>query len=108
VYILGAPREYRNQVTIMSDKKAENSRRKLLKTAVVGGGIIGASKAMPEKWSKPVVDSVLIPAHAATTGSGGGGGGGTTVGPTTTPDAGCTKKCDASIIDYINLDYEIV
>ena len=105
----------------MSDKKAENSRRKLLKTAVVGGGVLGASKAMPEKWSKPVVDSVLIPTHAATTGSGGGPGGGTTAAPVTTvtppttsppttppPTTTSMKMVGADNIDYTNLDYEIV
>jgi len=39
-------------------------RRRLLKTAVIGSA---ATVAMPDKWTRPVVDSVLLPAHAATT-----------------------------------------
>ena len=46
----------------MSDK----ARRKLLKTIVSGGGAIVAGKSLPENWTKPVVDSVMLPAHAET------------------------------------------
>ena len=46
----------------MSDK----ARRKLLKTIVSGGGVIVAGKSLPESWTKPVVDSVMLPAHAET------------------------------------------
>ena len=46
----------------MSDK----ARRKLLKTIVSGGGAIVAGKSLPESWTKPVVDSVMLPAHAET------------------------------------------
>ncbi len=79
----------------MSDKK--NSRRKLLKSIAAGSGAIVAGKTLPEAWTKPVVDAVMLPVHAATTteddcavytgfdagtdgggdsGGGGGGGGG--------------------------------
>lgn len=46
----------------MSDK----ARRKLLKTIMSGGGAIVAAKSLPENWTKPVVDSVMLPAHAQT------------------------------------------
>lgn len=68
---------------------AEESRRKLLRK-LAAGGVAGA--ALPAAWSKPVIDSVILPAHAQTTGVGaqtagpgvivgGGGGGGTGPGP---------------------------
>ncbi len=41
-----------------------NARRKVL--AGLGGGLFGATQ-MPKSWTKPVVDSVLLPVHAATT-----------------------------------------
>lgn len=41
-------------------------RRKALQRLLVGGGIAGASTQMPDKWTKPLVDSVLVPAHAQT------------------------------------------
>ncbi len=41
-----------------------NTRRKVL--AGLGGGLFGATQ-MPKSWTKPVVDSVLLPVHAKTT-----------------------------------------
>jgi hypothetical protein len=46
----------------MSDK----SRRNLLKSIAAGSGAVIAGKSLPESWSKPVVDSVMLPAHAQT------------------------------------------
>lgn len=41
-------------------------RRKLLKgTLIVGGAVVGA-KSLPESWSRPIVDAVMLPAHAQT------------------------------------------
>lgn len=40
----------------------ESGRRKLLKA----GGIVASSALVPEKWQKPVVDSIVLPAHAVT------------------------------------------
>ena len=51
-------------------------RRHLLKL------VAGASSAV---WTKPVVESVLLPAHAGTTDGGGDPSGGTTVAPTPPP-----------------------
>ena len=50
----------------MTDKKSSESRRKLLKSIVAGSGAIVAGKSLPESWSRPVVDSVMLPAHAQT------------------------------------------
>lgn len=51
----------------MSDKKSNDSRRKLLKSLAAGSGAVVAGKSLPKEWSKPVVDSVMLPAHAETT-----------------------------------------
>ncbi len=51
----------------MTDKKSNDSRRKLLKSIAAGSGAVVAGKSMPESWSKPVIDSVMLPAHAETT-----------------------------------------
>lgn len=52
----------------------QTSRRRLLGALTLGA----ASAKLPELWTRPVVDSVLLPAHAVTTNemrvSGGGGG----------------------------------
>ena len=50
----------------MTDKKSSESRRKLLKSIAAGSGAIVAGKCLPESWSKPVVESVMLPAHAQT------------------------------------------
>lgn len=50
----------------MTDKKSSESRRRLLKTFAAGGGAIVAGNTLPEKWTKPVVDSVMLPTHAET------------------------------------------
>lgn len=50
----------------MTEKKSNESRRKLLKSVAAGSGAIVAGKSLPESWSRPVVDSVMLPAHAQT------------------------------------------
>jgi hypothetical protein len=50
----------------MTDKKSNESRRKLLKSIAAGSGVVIAGKSLPESWSKPIVDSVMLPAHAET------------------------------------------
>jgi hypothetical protein len=47
---------------------SDQSRRKVLKSIARGGGAVAAAKALPERWLKPVVESVLLPAHAQTSG----------------------------------------
>ncbi len=61
-----------------SDTQSRQARRTLLKS-IAGGGVVTTAASLPAVWSKPVVDTVMLPAHATTTGNrivGGGGGGG--------------------------------
>jgi len=46
----------------MSDKR----RRKLLKSIAAGSGAVITGKTLPELWTRPIVDSVALPAHATT------------------------------------------
>lgn len=57
---------------------SDTSRRKLLKSLAAGSGAIVAGKSLPESWSRPVVDSVMLPAHAETSPSSGPFAGGVT------------------------------
>lgn len=52
----------------MTDKKSCENRRKLLKSIAAGSGAIVAGKSLPESWSRPVIDSIVLPAHAQTSG----------------------------------------
>jgi hypothetical protein len=42
-------------------EKTVSARRRLFQIMVVGGT---AAIVLPEKWVKPVVDAVIVPAHA--------------------------------------------
>lgn len=46
--------------------RQSDKRRKILKNTAIATGAVAASKLVPSDWSKPVVDSVLLPAHAQT------------------------------------------
>ena len=60
-----------------SDSAKRDKRRKLL----VGGGVIGASQAVPSNWGKAVVNSVILPGHAQTSDDPDGGGDGAAPSP---------------------------
>lgn len=45
---------------------SRNGRRAMLKSMVVGGGAAGAFSGLPTSWKKPMVASVMLPAHAQT------------------------------------------
>ena len=78
----------------MTNKK--DSRRKLLKSFAAGSGAVVAGKSLPESWSKPVIDAVVLPSHASTTDDTGSGGPEAT---TTCPDG--ALKCAADPIQFV-------
>lgn len=70
----------KQSVSEHQDKRQE-ARRRLLGTLVAGGA---AGAALPSQWKKPVIDAVMLPAHAQTTGvlvAAGGGTGTASPGP---------------------------
>lgn len=49
----------------MSERQnVQESRRRLIKALAGSGSMIVGAKAIPKEWTKPVVDSVMLPAHA--------------------------------------------
>lgn len=52
----------------MTDREVNNNgaRRRLLKSIVAGGGVLATGKLLPENWARPLVQSVVLPAHAQT------------------------------------------
>ncbi len=84
-----------------------NRRRKLLKTIAASSGAIIVGKSLPDTWTKPVINSVLLPAHAQTSG-GGGGGGGTTCGPNGLINTfACTNFLPPNSSNFILLEFTI-
>ncbi len=51
-------------------KIKSNARRKALKTILSGVGALAAYNSFPTNWSKPIIEQVFLPAHAATSGAG--------------------------------------
>ena len=52
-----------------TNNNLQKARRELLKGIAAGSGALIAGKSLPETWSRPVVDSVMLPAHAQTSGA---------------------------------------
>lgn len=48
---------------------SRQERRRSLKQILAGGGVAGAAFMVPGQWAKPVVERVMLPAHAQTTGA---------------------------------------
>jgi hypothetical protein len=50
-----------------SELEKEQDRRDVLKGGVVvGGAAVAAALALPKKWTRPLVEAVIVPAHAQT------------------------------------------
>ena len=49
--------------------KTSTKRRKLLKSVAAGGSTLVVAKVLPDQWARPVVESVMLPAHAQTSSS---------------------------------------
>jgi len=54
--------------SIENEETQTLSRRELLKVLAAAGGAVGAAAFVPAKWSKPLVEAGVLPAHAQGTG----------------------------------------
>lgn len=68
----------------MSEQDRNPTRRRVL---TIVGGVTALTIALPSKWTKPIVESIVVPAHAQASGPTSTTGTGVT--PTTT-DSGVT------------------
>ncbi len=50
--------------TSMNGQNTNSQRRQALKKILAGSSIVGASTVVPNQWVKPVVNAVVLPAHA--------------------------------------------
>lgn len=48
----------------MDTQQPDSGRRRILKVITIGGVATTATLLLPSKWAKPVVQSVIVPAHA--------------------------------------------
>jgi hypothetical protein len=48
------------------DVEVEDRRNVLKGGIVVGGAAVAAALTLPKKWSRPLVEAVVVPAHAQT------------------------------------------
>jgi hypothetical protein len=48
------------------DVEVEDRRNVLKGGVVVGGAAVAAALALPKKWTRPLVEAVVVPAHAQT------------------------------------------
>ena len=58
----------KKQTSDHGDSSNSEDRRSKLKQILTGGGVIAGGAAIPNQWSRAVVESVVLPAHAQTTG----------------------------------------
>lgn len=50
-----------------TELEKEQGRRDVLKGGVVvGGAAVAAALSLPKKWTRPLVEAVVVPAHAQT------------------------------------------
>ena len=51
------------------------SKRETLRKLILAGGVVATADMIPDKWSKPVIESFILPAHAQASPVDSGGGG---------------------------------
>jgi hypothetical protein len=63
----GSSSQHDNALNESDSNKMRKSRRRLIQVLVTGGAVMTAN-SVPGKWSRPVVEAVMLPAHAQTSG----------------------------------------
>jgi hypothetical protein len=56
-----------NATNTTPEHKKQTTRRQALRTLAGAGGVLAAGTVLPEKWTKPILDTVVVPAHAQAT-----------------------------------------
>ena len=83
-----------------TSNKMRKSRRRLIQ-GLVAGGVVVTAKSVPYKWSRPVVEAVMLPAHAQTSGQLITLGNNNNFGATSTQDLERTESLLASGIEQV-------
>lgn len=84
-----------------TEATASPARRRLLRVLAGAGGVVATGALLPEKWTQPLVNRVLVPAHAQATAlsySGGSSG----FGPGPAPREGLGQRIMNAVIPPAN------
>lgn len=81
------------------------SRRKLIKSLVIGGSTAELTGILPSKWVTPIVETVALPAHALTTGPSGPS---FNCGSASAIDLEPAPQPDGNLMDAIELTFDCV
>ncbi len=87
--------ENKGQNTVQSKNSNIKAGRRALLGAISAAGVVGSAK-LPGQWTRPVVDHVLLPAHAATTDDAGSSPTGGTSTFITTVTSNCVVTCTSA------------
>ena len=49
-----------------NDNITRQTRRGALRKILAAGGVIAGAQTLPNSWKKPIIESVVLPAHAGT------------------------------------------
>lgn len=61
-------KKYKNETNLApADTESKATKRGLIKALGASAGVLAATNILPEKWVKPVVNSIMLPAHAQVT-----------------------------------------
>lgn len=84
-----------DDVTDKNSKLINEKRRSAVRKLILGSSILGVSQFAPKQWATPVINTVILPAHAQTSTT-------TTTSPTTTsvPDTTTTAEPMARCCPY--------
>lgn len=58
------PKSKRRQKQL-SAQGHDRGRRDVIKAVVAGGGVAASAFALPSRWTKPIVETIVVPAHAS-------------------------------------------
>ena len=57
------------QHEILENDAVDSGRRKAIRKIAVSVGVLAGCSMLPDKWTRPIIGQILLPAHAATSGS---------------------------------------
>ena len=84
-----------------TEASASPARRRLLRVLAGAGGVVATGALLPEKWTQPLVNRVLVPAHAQATAMSYSGG---SSGPGPAPREGLGHRILNAVIPPANAD----